>query len=318
MSTSPKITVAFCTYNRADSLPGLVRALRALECPHPFDILVVNNNSRDHTAGVLDQLALEEGAPLRWVLETEQGIVPARNRLIAEAIGQDYLLMLDDDELPGPRWLAAGLDALHNEGAQCVSGPITVDFRAIQAPGWMNAGIRGFLGEVDYGSEAYWNTHPSQRFYTGNIGYRLSLFRDNPELRFDTRYNRAGEGIGGGSDTHMYGRMLGMGVRLRYRPEMLIYHHVDPWKLKRGYFLRLHHREGVRIGRYSATDYARSVLGVPPFLVIQALRHTARALGMTLRGDAEALRQGMNATHAWGMVRGLYLRRRDRRAGEVR
>jgi succinoglycan biosynthesis protein ExoM len=318
MSQPPKITVGFCTYNRADSLLGLVQVLRSLECPHPFDILVINNNSRDHTASVLDQLAQEEGAPLRWVLETEQGIVPARNRLIAETLNQDYLLMLDDDELPAPEWLAAGFHALHNEGAQCVSGPITVDFRTTPAPDWMNAAISGFLGEVDYGPEAYWNTHPSQRFYTGNIGYRLSLFRENPELRFDTRYNRAGEGIGGGSDTHMYGRMLEMGVRLRYRPEMRIYHHVDPWKLKRSYFLKLHHREGVRIGRYSATDYPRTLLGVPPFMLAQAVRHSAKTLGMMLRGDAEALRQGMNATHAWGMVRGLYLRHRDRKAGDFR
>lgn len=318
MSTMPKITVGFCTYNRADSLPGLVHVLRGLACPYPFEILVVNNNSRDHTAKVLDDLVNKPGAPLRWVMETEQGIVPARNRLITETLDQDYLLMLDDDELPGPEWLAAGLDALHSEGAQCVSGPITVDFRTISAPSWMNAGIRGFLGEVDYGPDAYWNTHPSQRFYTGNIGYCLSLFREHPELRFDTRYNRAGEGIGGGSDTHMYGRMLEMGVRLRYRPEMLIYHHVDTWKLKRSYFLRLHHREGVRIGRYSTTDYVRSVLGVPPFMLAQALRHSAKALGMTLRGDQESLRQGMNATHAWGMVRGLYLRRHDRQEKEDR
>lgn len=318
MSNPPEITVGFCTYNRAESLPGLVRALRGLDCPHPFDILVVNNNSRDQTAGVLDELAGQAGAPLRWVLETEQGIVPARNRLIAESLDRDYLLMLDDDELPGPNWLASGFEALHSEGAQCVSGPIRVDLRAIPAPSWLNAGIRGFLGEVNYGDLAYWNLNPVQRFYTGNIGYRLSLFREHPQLRFDTRYNRAGEGIGGGSDSHMYARLLDMGVRLRYRPEMLIYHHVDQWKLRRGYFLRLHHREGVRSGRYSTADYAHSLLGVPPFVAIHALRHTAKAVWMTLRGEAEALRQGMNAAHAWGMVRGLSLRRRDRKEGNVR
>lgn len=314
MNAAPKITVGLCTYNRADSLPGLVRALRELDCPRPFELLVINNNSRDHTASVLDELAAQPGVRLRWVLETEQGIVPARNRLIAETLERDYLLMLDDDEMPAPQWLTAGFDALHNEHADCVSGPITVDFRAIAAPPWLDTDIRGFLGEVDFGPAPYWNKNPSQRFYTGNIGYRLSLFREYPDLRFDIRYNRAGEGIGGGSDSHMFGRLLEMGVRLRYRPEMRVYHHVEPWKLKRSYFLRLHHREGLRAGRYPRAEYGRTLLGVPPFILLQALRHTGRALGMALSGHHQALRQGMNASHGWGLVRGTYLRGRDRTA----
>lgn len=305
------LTFAFCTYNRAHRLESLVAAMRAQECPVPFEILVVNNNSTDSTPEILAQLAQMPGPKLRWVTEIAQGIVPARNRLIAEALDSEYLLMLDDDELPGPAWLSAGFDALHREEAECVSGPITVDFRIIPAPAWLNKELRGFLGEVDYGNEAFWNTTQSQPFYTGNIGYRMSLFRKHPELRFDTRYNRAGEGIGGGSDKHMYGRLIEMGVRLRYRPEMLIYHHVDEWKLRRNYFLRLHHRAGIRNARYGGAIYTRTIVGVPPFLLVQALRNSTKALTMAIAGHADALRQGMNATHAWGLVRGTYLQWRD-------
>lgn len=60
----------------------------------------MNNNSKDDTLDELEQLVCEPGANLRYVTETGQGIVPAHNRAIEECINVDYMLFLDDDELP--------------------------------------------------------------------------------------------------------------------------------------------------------------------------------------------------------------------------
>ena len=68
------MTVAICTYNGAAQLPGLIAALRRQTCPVPFEILIVDNNSTDNTAEVVARLADQPGAPLRRVVETEQGI----------------------------------------------------------------------------------------------------------------------------------------------------------------------------------------------------------------------------------------------------
>ncbi len=85
------VTVAFCTYNRADRVHALIEALRRQDSPLPFEILAVNNNSTDDTANVLRGLAQEDGVPLRLVTEEEQGIVPAWNRAIEETLGRAYL-----------------------------------------------------------------------------------------------------------------------------------------------------------------------------------------------------------------------------------
>ena len=116
------LTVAVCTYNRAHRLPKLVRALRQQECPIPFEILIVDNNSTDGTQAVLEQLSLEDGHPLRFVKETQQGIVFARNRALEESLSSTYMAFLDDDELPLPGMLKAAIDALEREGADCVGG----------------------------------------------------------------------------------------------------------------------------------------------------------------------------------------------------
>lgn len=105
-----KLIVAFCTYNRADRLPDLVTALRAQDCSQPFEILAVNN-SKDNTLTVLEQLARESGANLRYVTETQQGLAPARNRALTEAIDSNILVFLDNDEMPQADFLQAACDA---------------------------------------------------------------------------------------------------------------------------------------------------------------------------------------------------------------
>lgn len=303
----PLATLAICTYNRADRLPALAEAMLAQQSPIPFEVLFVNNNSKDNTLEVLRDLA-DRHANIRFVTETEQGIVPARNRAIAEALNNDYLLFMDDDQLPAPSWAANGLDALINEGAECVGGRIVVRFTPPGRPAWLEPELLGFLGELDNGPEAAWVTDHSRPVWSGNVGYAMRYFRDNPDLRFDQRYNRAGHAIGGGSDHVMFNNLLGRRARIRYRPDMVVEHYVDGWKLKRDYFLRLHYRAGLRHGLHELPDFGRPLFRVPPFLVSQFLKHSARALAMHLTARPGALRQGMNAAHAWGTLVG-YARR---------
>lgn len=300
-----KLTFAFCTYNRADRLEKLVAAMRAQACPMPFEILAVNNNSKDDTLTVLQKLAALPGVPLRYVTETAQGIVPARNRAIEEALSSDILVFIDDDELPSSSLLTAACNAILHEGADCVGGPITVDFRDTGRPAWLDNEIVGFLGELNHGERAFWVRDDSTPIWSGNISYNMKIFRDNSELRFDRRYNREGSGVGGGEDAMMFRALLGRHAKILYQPDMLVEHLVEPWRLSRRYFLRLHYSAGVRYGRYGHHNYARRIWGVPPFMISQALTHTVKAMLMYVGQRPHALRQAMNAAHAWGAIRGI-------------
>lgn len=303
------LSFAFCTFNRADRLEKLVAAMRAQVCPIPFEILAVNNNSSDATLTVLDQLSRLPGAPLRVVTEAAPGIVPARNRALREAIESDLLVFIDDDELPRPGLLQAATDALINEGAMCAGGRVIVNFAPHIRPRWLGDELLGFLAGVDYGAEAFWITSSDTPIWTANVAYAMRLFRDDPELRFDPRYNRAGTAVGGGEDIAMFGKLLARGVAMRYRPDMQVEHFVEHWRLRRRYFLKLHYQAGVRKGEHELPRYDRTILGVPPFLLMQLLRHGVRTLGVALTRPRELVRQGMNATHAWGLLKGYANRR---------
>ena len=298
------LTFAFCTYNRAERLDRLVAAMRAQACPVPFEILAVNNNSSDHTAEELQRLAALPGPPLRWVTEPVQGIVSARNRCIAEALRSDILVFIDDDEIPLPGLIAAAADAILNEGAQCAGGRVEVDFSSIPRPNWMGNDLLGFLGALDHGPAPFWISDDSTPLWSGNVAYDTRLFRNDPTLRFDKRYDRQGKGTGGCEDAIMFRALLESGARLRYRPDMTVLHAVEPWRLHRRCFLQLHYRSGLRHGQHQLPDYRRKVLGVPPFMVAQLLRQGARTAVMYLGRRPGALRQAMNTTHAWGSMVG--------------
>lgn len=302
------ITVVFCTYNRTSRLDRLVAALRAQSCPVPFEILAVNNNSRDDTLDVLARLQQQAGAPLRVVTETDPGIVPARNRALKEALDRDILVFLDDDELPAPGFLRAAHDAIVHEDAQCVGGRIEVDFTEYIRPTWLDDEIAGFLGRLDHGTEALWVIDDTTPVWSGNTAYAMRFFREHPQLRFDARYNRTGEGVGGGEDVIMLRALLELGARIRYRPDMVVLHSVESWKLTRSYFVKLHYRAGLRQGRFLLPDFPRTVWGIPPFLATQCLRHGVQTLGMLLTARRGWLRQAMNASHALGLITG-YKRR---------
>lgn len=304
----PRLTAAFCTFNRADRLDTLVGALRAQSCPVPFEILAVNNNSPDNTLEILDALQKKPGAPLRIVTETSPGIVPARNRALAETLGRDILVFIDDDELPQMGLLDAAYDAIVNEGADCAGGRVEIDFAPYGRPFWLENDVLGFLAEVNHGDTPFWIADSRTPIWTANVAYAMRLFRNDPSLRFDERYNREGIDIGGGEDAIMLRALLARQARIRYRPDMAVWHSVDAWKLRRRYFLKLHHRAGLRTGKHELPNYPRKLFGIPPFLVSQFAIHSLKAIKMHLLRQPGALRQAMNAAHALGCLQGYRAR----------
>lgn len=300
------MTVSVCSYNRADRLPGLVAALRRQECPIPFDILIIDNNSKDNTQQVLAELAAAEGAPLRYVLEPDPGIVPARNRALEECLDRTYMVFMDDDEIPKPGMLAGAIDAFEREGAECAGGRIKVPFEPGERPEWLQDELLGFLAELDHGPKSFWVTDHTTPLWTSNVAYRMALFSDG--LRFDKRYNRVGKAGCSGEDWVMFEALLERKAKIRYRPDMEVEHHVEKWRFTRSYFLKLHYTAGVTMGRWQETQYPRMVCGVPPFMISQTVRQTVKAFKMFVSGHPSAVRQGMNATNALGVIIGRFRR----------
>lgn len=303
-----KLTYAVCTFNRCKNLETLLPAMRAQRCSLPFEILVVDNNSTDNTRETVERFASQPGIPIRYVHEPVQGIAYARNRAIKESLTSDFMLFIDDDEIPLTGLLEAAVDALVNEGAECVGGRVDVEFGDVSRPTWLDDELAGFLAEIDHGDQAFWIKDRSYPVWTANVGYAIRIFKEDSELRFDSRYNRRGSEIGGGEDAAMFWQLLEKEISIRYRPDMVVKHFVEPWRLKRSYFLKLHFVAGRKYGQLDPQQSPRTVCGVPLFLVRQAATQWGRLAFSALLRRPKLLRQAMNAMHASGAIYGRFRR----------
>src|SRR5215472_12216561 len=100
------VTVAICTFNRAESLRRTLTSLVAMQVPSDlsWELLIVNNNSVDHTDDVIDEY--DGRLPIRREFESRGGKSNALNRAIDVAKG-DYIVWIDDDVLVDPGLLTA-------------------------------------------------------------------------------------------------------------------------------------------------------------------------------------------------------------------
>lgn len=95
----PKISIVIPAFNEEKNLPRLFETIRNQDFKGDYEIIVVDNNSTDHTAEVAKKL----GA--RVVKEKIQGIGPAKNRGCLAARGE-ILAICDADSLLPSNWLS--------------------------------------------------------------------------------------------------------------------------------------------------------------------------------------------------------------------
>jgi glycosyltransferase involved in cell wall biosynthesis len=133
-----RITVAICTWNRAELLARTLEQMTRL-ITHGIDweLLVVNNNCTDETDAVI--AAVSNRLPLRRVFEPTPGKSHALNRTLLEARG-DFILWTDDDVLVDERWLEAFMDTVQRyPEAVLFGGPIEPEFAVTPEPALLAA-----------------------------------------------------------------------------------------------------------------------------------------------------------------------------------
>src|SRR5688572_1223929 len=104
MSGTPEVSIVIPTYNRSNLLRDAVNSVLGQKSQTSFEIVVVDNNSKDDTKLVVQSLIQSNPGKVRYVIETKQGNAHARNLGVTNAKGS-IIAFIDDDVTVESNWL---------------------------------------------------------------------------------------------------------------------------------------------------------------------------------------------------------------------
>jgi glycosyltransferase involved in cell wall biosynthesis len=263
-----KVTVAIPTYNRAEFLRQTLAGIAAQQFPREhYEVLVIDNNSTDHTAAVVAEFASSQPAP-RLIREPQQGLDYARNRAIAEARGE-IVAFGDDDILVQPDWLAQLTVPLLADGARqigAVGGEVIPVF-----PNGLPDWVREWHSPLAFRTE----TGPLDAKHSpmgANLAFPKWVFEQLGT--FHTALDRAAGNYFSGGDSEMIRRVRAAGLQVWFSPAAAVKHQMPA------------NRTTFRYARRHAFDSARSRVidqasqpGARAYLIGRFFANIAKALG---------------------------------------
>jgi glycosyltransferase involved in cell wall biosynthesis len=122
-----RVSVIVPARDAAATIGRTLTALADQDLPDPYEVLVVDDGSRDATVAEAERAA----GPVSVLREQGLGPGAARNRGAAAARGE-ILAFTDADCFPARGWLSAGVGAL--DGRQLIQGPVRPDPDASRGP----------------------------------------------------------------------------------------------------------------------------------------------------------------------------------------
>lgn len=208
------LSVIVCTRNRADSLH---HTLSSLEAAHraasvDWELIVVDNASRDHTEAVVGSWAGRVPFSVRRVVEPRPGLAIARNAGMVSARGEIFAFT-DDDCRVDEHWLGRVTELLAAPGGpDLIGGKVTL-FNGNDAP----VAIRTHDDRADI--------RDVDEMMLRLIGCNFAMRRAVVERvgRFDERLG-AGTRAGSAEDSDFFYRALRAGFAIVYEPTLKVSH----------------------------------------------------------------------------------------------
>lgn len=236
MPTEIVLTVAICTYNRAEILGLCLESIADHGTPlDQIEILVVDNNSTDNTAEVVQ--SFEGRIPnLRRVEETKQGHSNARNRAYLEATS-DWIFYLDDD--------ARVFDSTFDRVIWMTRNTSYRIFGGVYFPWYHYGKPRWFRDE--YGSnkkkyETITELTGDETVSGGVLCMHKSLLEEMEG--FNPLVGMIGDQFGYWDETELQMRIRKKGHPIAYDPELQIEHLVARYKLKPDWYFKRSYLKG--------------------------------------------------------------------------
>jgi len=289
MSSDPEVSIVIPTYNRSALLRQAAESALDQATESTFEVVVVDNNSKDDTRDVVDSLIEEYPGKLRYVVETKQGNAHARNRGVETAKG-GIIAFLDDDVTVDSNWLQSIMRVFNTRDDLSFAGGRVLPQWSGTPPSWVTGDHWAPLALLDYGPEEFIISSQKPRgLLTANIAFRRSVF--NEVGKFSPDLQRVNDGIGSMEDHEFLLRVCRSGKHGIYTPAMVALAPVDTERLTKEYHRRWHTGHGHFYAVMRDPEWERSrfhLVGVPSHLYKETATNALMWLSRILRGNTDA------------------------------
>jgi glycosyltransferase involved in cell wall biosynthesis len=237
-----KLSILIATFDRSQSLKKTLESI-AGSSPiglHEFQVVVVDNNSRDNTKAVVEDFINKKVFDIRYILEEKQGKVFALNTGLRAAQG-DVIVFTDDDVVVSREWLKIIAEDVSEKKFDCVTGRIVPVIPNV-LPVWYSDKISTVVGNVDPG-----NNLDRTDYITGsNMAIRKYILEEAGGFKYrDGLINE---------DTILSRKISGLGYKMYYDPRMIVFHYFQQEKFKKPYFKKWYFLSGRAIALMNASD----------------------------------------------------------------
>jgi glucosyl-dolichyl phosphate glucuronosyltransferase len=284
-----QLDVILPTHNRERLLARALDSLLAAEVPLSLrvHVTVVDNNCTDGTRELVQARQADFNGRLAYRFEPRAGKPFALNMGI-DATSGDLIGLIDDDEEIDRGWYRCIQQAFRDDSLDFIGGRCLPRWGG-ERPAWLGSHNRGVIGWVENGLEPLDFGPSFEGILTGgNAVIRRTILRKVGP--YSTALSRTPTRLMGAEDEHLYRRLLEIGAKGRYLPELVIYHFVPPERMTKRYFRRWCFWCGVSRGLIDR-EYPQPVAyfaGVPRYMFGRVVREGARTLRSTVTGRLPA------------------------------
>lgn len=244
-NTNKILTIAICTYNRAEKLYSCLKSLAQQNINlDNINILIIDNNSPFDISSITKKFS-DSFISTKTIIEYDQGLSNSRNRAIKEC-QTPWVAFLDDDAKADKNWVRTILSTINRNDFDAFGGPYSAWLAYGPLPSWLPSDYGTYQPTQSYGPLQQGTHIPG-----GNCAIRLEVFKKIG--KFSNNFGMKGKSCGYGEETLLFMKMQQQGFRLGFVPDMKIEHCVLPHKYNLSWQLRSAFsggRDWIRLQRY--------------------------------------------------------------------
>ena len=208
----PEITIAICTYKRAeikDTLESISK--QKLTDDLSFRVIIADNDIEQTVRKDIEKIAIDLGMNLTYVHAPSQNISIARNACLSNCKTK-WLVFLDDDEIACDIWLSELYKTAIKENADVILGPVKSVYLQ---------GTSDWIIKCDFHSTMpVFVNGVIETGYTGNTLLNLASTQIKNRI-FDLKLGRSG-----GEDTDFLSKAFKEGAKIVFSPRAIAYEDV--------------------------------------------------------------------------------------------